>query len=256
MHKEHCDHSRHFIDNSHERPSILRAVNVWFHYQDQEDLLQGVNLEVRQGLVTMVLGRSGSGKTTLLKLLGNILNSEKGKIEWLGGSAQSRNSLNIAYIPQSLGLVRNMSVLDNTLIGALGYTPTVFSMLHQFSRNAVNEAQDILKSLGIWDKHDRKVCTLSGGERQRVAIARALMLNPKLILADEFVSQLDPITTTEILDMMRDLTQKGISFLVTTHDIEIVKKYADRVVIMKEGRILCDHAVDSMVVDEMLECIK
>ena len=128
--------------------------------------------------------------------------------------------------------------------------------MKRFSSETLKNAQQILTDLGIWDKRSRKICNLSGGERQRVAIARALMLRPKLILADEFVAQLDPITTTEILVMMRHLAQRGISFLVTTHDIELVKEYADRVIIMKEGRILCDHSTDGLAMEEVLDCLK
>jgi len=203
-HKNHanCDHVSHFIDGDHKRSSVLKATNLWFKYEGQKSLLQGVNLEIRQNLVTMILGRSGSGKTTLLKLLGNLITPQKGKVEWLAADAnRSAYSMPIAYIPQSLGLVRNMSVLDNTLTGALGYTPTAFTLIKQFRRETLSDAEEILKTLGIGDKKHRKVCTLSGGERQRVAIARALMLNPNLILADEFVSQLDPVTTMEILDI-------------------------------------------------------
>ncbi len=250
---------KHFIDESHNQPLLLRATNLWFQYEYEEPVLQSANLEIRKGLVTMILGRSGSGKTTLLKILANIVEPLKGKIDWLApliaNNGFSREQA-IAYIPQSLGLVRNMSVIDNTLAGALAYTPTFFSVMKRFSSETLKNAQQILTDLGIWDKRSRKICNLSGGERQRVAIARALMLRPKLILADEFVAQLDPITTTEILVMMRHLAQRGISFLVTTHDIDLVKEYADRVIIMKEGRILCDHSTDGLAMEEVLDCLK
>lgn len=180
----------------------------------------------------MVLGRSGSGKTTLIKLLAGILQPQRGAI--LTAAADQPR---MAYIPQTLGLVRNMSALENTLAGALSHTNTLRAMLKLFPKATVERAKATLAELGLGDKFEQKVQQLSGGQRQRVAIARALMLEPGLILADEFVSQLDPVTSEEILDMMRSITARGVGLLITTHETDAVAEYADNIIVMREGKV-------------------
>ena len=106
------------------------------------------------------------------------------------------------------------------------------------------------------DKLDKKIITLSGGQRQRVAIARALMQNPQVILADEFVSHLDALTTHEILAMTKQLTKKGIGFLITTHDVDLVKHYADRVVIMGNGTLIVDQPAHCLTPKQMVNFLK
>lgn len=205
----------------------------------------------------MVLGRSGSGKTTLLRVLKGLLRARRGTVR-LGGAAAGRDaSAAIAYIPQTLGLVRSASALDNVLMGALSRTGFVRSLLRYFRRDAVAEAKEMLTRLGLGDKMDKPAWALSGGERQRVAIARALMQHPALILADEFVSQLDPITAADILRMMREITRaRGVSLLITTHETDIVEQYADRVIVMAGGRIAHDSPGGVLRQEEMLALLR
>jgi phosphonate transport system ATP-binding protein len=212
--------------------ALLAARDLWYSYDGRTYAVRGVDLTVRHGAMTMVLGRSGSGKTTLIKLLAGILTPQRGVIE-----AAARSPRGVAYIPQTLGLVRNMTALENTLAGALTRTNTLLSMFKVFPRETVRRAKETLAGLGLGDKLDEKVHHLSGGQRQRVAIARALMLEPVLILADEFVSQLDPVTTEEILDMMREITERGVGMLVTTHETDAVDRYADNIVVMRNGEV-------------------
>lgn len=211
--------------------AILTARSLRFCYQKEGCALDGVDLSVRPGM-TMILGRSGSGKTTLLKVLTGILNPQQGQL-WFSPLLGK-----IAYIPQNLGLVRNLSALENTLTGALSTTPTFPSLLGIFPRRTLEQARAILEDLGLGDKADEKVSHLSGGERQRVAIARALMLNPKLILADEFISLLDAVTTREILDRMRGMEKQGTNFMITTHETDLVSEYADQIVVMRRGQVV------------------
>lgn len=206
--------------------------------------------------MTMMLGRSGSGKTTFLKILAGLIKPASGTIDVsLVENGRPRNR-HIAYIPQNLGLVRNMTALENVVTGALGYTGTIRSIFGNFPREVYQRAEQILKELGIAGKSHRKIWNLSGGERQRVAIARALLQNPKIILADEFVSQLDPVTSMEILGVMKELAANKIAFLITTHDVELAGKYADRVIIMNDGRISTEHCPAVMMVEEILEEMK
>ncbi len=234
--------------------AILNAKDIWHSYDGRSYVLRGITMELREGFFTMVLGRSASGKTTLVKVLANILKPVRGKVHLL--TRQKASPRPIAYIPQNLGLVRNLTAWDNVMIGALGYTTTLKSLVPRFDRKLSAKAQEILMALGVADKADQKIWHLSGGERQRVAIARALMQNPQIILADEFVSQLDPVTSMEILNIMKKLTQSGIAFLITTHDVALVKKYANRVIIMKNGEIHSEHTSMDFSLEDLMDEIR
>lgn len=239
--------------SAHSVHNILEARDIWFSYDGRSDILAGVNVEFTEGLMTMMLGRSGSGKTTFLKILAGLINPARGEVILSNKGEEASHKRRIAYIPQNLGLVRNMTALDNVVMGALGYTGTIRSIFKNFPREIYDKAHKILSDLGIADKSGKKVWNLSGGERQRVAIARALIQDPKIILADEFVSQLDPVTSLEILALMKELTLQKIAFLITTHDVDLVKKYADRLIIMKNGKISREICPVVLLAEEMME---
>jgi len=198
---------------------------------------------VEPGVICMLLGPSGSGKSTLLKTMKGILRPQRGRIAVFdlavsrGWNTRVRRALGcrVAYIPQHLGLVKNLTVMENALMGALGRMGTLASLIKAFSQSDVREAARILEQLGIRHKADEKVHSLSGGERQRVAIARALMQHPHLVLADEFVSQLDPVTTREIMALVTQAAQAGVAFVISSHEVEIVAEYGDRAVFLRQG---------------------
>lgn len=234
---------------------ILECENVWARYENGPNILQEINIQIFPGVITMILGRSGSGKTTLLKVLAGLTKPNKGAIR-KSPLDDLKDLPHIAYIPQSLGLVKHMTALDNTLMGALKDVPLVPSLFKMFPEAVTQQAHNILKQLRIDDKADQYVAQLSGGQRQRVAIARALMQNPQIILADEFVSQLDVISTHEILGMAKELTKKGISFLITTHDVDLIKAYADRLIIMGHGQIIFDSPSQCLTNEQIITYFK
>jgi phosphonate transport system ATP-binding protein len=182
----------------------------------------------------MLLGRSGCGKTTLLKSLQGLVRPQSGEVH---SEPDGKKKLT-AYIPQSLGLVLGLTALDNVLTGALGRVGTLRSLAGLFPDEIVGDAKRLLVQMGLAHKERSIARSLSGGERQRVAIARALMARPKLILADEFVSQLDALTASEMLRMIRSLAAQGTGFLITTHDPELACEFGDRILIMREGRLV------------------
>ncbi|MEX2158109.1 MAG: ATP-binding cassette domain-containing protein [Dehalococcoidia bacterium] len=234
----------------------LTARGLTFSYNRRSAALLDVSLEVRPAALTMILGRSGSGKTTLLRVLRGLLRPQQGDVRLTGTPVNgTKAEARLAYVPQTLGLVRSMTALDNTLTGALGRIGTVRSLLRLFPREIVDEAKNTLVSLGLGHKINERVHALSGGERQRVAIARALMQHPDVILADEFVSQLDPITATETLQAMRKLAHSGVTLLITTHETDIVAEYADHVVVMREGAIIHDGPAEDLTEPGMLELL-
>lgn len=217
----------------------LDVRDVAFSYDGVRPVLRDVSFALEPGQVAMLLGRSGSGKTTLLKLIQGVLRPQAGAIavhRHAGTPARGA----VAWVPQTLGLVRGMSALENALVGSLARTNGALSLARVFPARLLREAADTLDRVGLADKRREPVARLSGGERQRVALARALMQRPSLILADEFVSQLDPVTTDEILGLMREVAGTGVTFLVTTHEIEAVTRFADRVLVVRDGGIAYD----------------
>jgi len=219
--------------------------DVWFTYRDGQYALRNVSLSAVAGQTTMVVGVSGSGKTTLLKMAKGLVPVQRGAVKLLGADVPrpgSRLDSRVAYIPQQLGLVRTRSVLENTLTGTLGKLGSIPSVLGSFPGHLVALAYQRLQALGIEHKARDRVHSLSGGERQRVAIARALMQEPRVILADEFTSQLDPVTAREILDIMRGIAKEGVTIIIATHQIELVGEYADRVVAIRSGEKVLDAA--------------
>jgi phosphonate transport system ATP-binding protein len=229
---------------AHRRPA-LEATDLWFSYSAGRPILRGVSMTAAPGEITMILGVSGSGKTTLLKLCKGLLAPQRGRVRVLDqpvvAGRRRRLDPSVAYIPQHLGLVRNLSVLDNVLTGALARVAQLPSLIRRLPPAELQRAQDLLQRLGIGDKADDKVYALSGGERQRVAIARALMQAPRLLLADEFVSQLDVLTSRDILTTVRGIAAEGLAVVIATHEMELVDQYADVVIVVRDGEKVLDR---------------
>lgn len=242
-----------------EAPPAVALRDVWFAFPGRDPVLRGVDLQARGGEITVILGSSGGGKTTLLRLVKGVLTPTRGEVSTRGHPPMrgrgGRLDPAIAYIPQQLGLVRNATVLANTLTGASARTGLVRSLLARFAAAEVRRAHQTLAALGIADKAHEPVHALSGGERQRVAVARSLMQQPAVILADEFVSQLDPITSREILDLIRGIADRGVAVLMTTHEVDLALRYADHLVVLRDGVLTLDapgSAVDLPALDRAL----
>jgi len=225
-------------------PVALSVHDAWLSYVPGHEVLRGVSLEADAGAVTMVLGMSGSGKTTLLKLCKGLLAPQRGEVRVLGGpvigAQRGRLDPRVAYIPQQLGLVRTFTALDNAVTGALSRVGTMPSVLKLMPENEVRQARELLARLGIGHKADERVYALSGGERQRVAIARALMQQPRVVLADEFISDLDPLTSAEIMAIVRDVVASGVAVVMTTHEMDVVRGHADHVIVLRGGEKVLD----------------
>lgn len=208
--------------------------NVWYSPDGKHHTLKNIDLKIKRGASTALIGPSGSGKTTLFKIITRLLKPDSGSV-CIRGSSGELEKHKVGYIPQQLGLVRSRTALENVLIGAhsrIGFTSTLLGV---FPEREVELALKYLNMVGIAPKADRKVYTLSGGERQRVAIARALMQEPEIILADEFVSNLDIVTAREIMDMMTKIKGKDTTLIIATHDIDLARDYSETTVIMKDG---------------------
>jgi phosphonate transport system ATP-binding protein len=227
----------------------IRAEGLWLSYPRTGPVLKGVTVAVPQGAFWAIFGASGAGKTTLLKVLAGLLKPERGRLEILGhvmsnGTPRALRR-QLGYIPQQLGLVRGLTALENVLLGSLGRQSDASawsrmgSLLGIFPREETRRAQETLELLGIAHKADEKAFRLSGGERQRVAIARTLQQGPRIIFADEFISDLDLPRAIQTLQTMRELaTQQGMTFLVNLHEVEVMRECADRALVLKGGAIV------------------
>ncbi|MFE3898942.1 amino acid ABC transporter ATP-binding protein [Streptomyces sp. NPDC059153] len=211
------------------------------------EVLRGIDLSVRTGEVTVVLGPSGSGKSTLLRTINHLEKVDKGWISVDGtlvGYRRDGNKLyelrerevlrqrtRIGFVFQNFNLFPHLTVLENIIeapVAALGRP----------KKEAVAAAEKLLARVGLADKAGAYPKQLSGGQQQRVAIARALALEPKLLLFDEPTSALDPELVGEVLDVIKDLALHGTTMIVVTHEIGFAREVADTVVFMDEGRIV------------------
>lgn len=239
-----------------DRPPALVAEHLSYAYRRGRPVLRDVSVAAQAGEVLAVLGTSGSGKSTLLKLCRGLLAAREGTVRFGEPVRSGRGGLDprIAYIPQQLGLVRSLSVLDNILIGALarrGWRALVRLGSPQLERRA----EDIAGSLGIGHKLQEKAYSLSGGERQRVAIARALLQEARVLLADEFISQLDPLTTAEIMRIVRTIADDGVVVVMTTHEHSIVRDHADRAIVLRDGIKVVDVRTRSVAMSEITRAL-
>jgi len=231
--------------------SIIQMNDVSASYDSKNYVLQNVSLSIERGTNYAIVGPSGSGKSTLLKLMNGMMIPSKGtvKIDYQTPDIKNKKfklmMSKIGYIPQSLGLVKNISVLDNVLIGALPRISKFKSMLKIFPEKEVHEAHKILTLVHLDDKAKRKVYMLSGGEKRRVAIARALMQKPDVLLADEIVSELDHVTARDIMDLVADMQQKfNLTAIMVHHDIQLGLEYANRVAVMDKGKKILEIGVE------------
>jgi len=189
--------------------------------------------------------------STLLKLMNGMMISSKGttKIDYVVPNMNDKKFKKmmhtIGYIPQSLGLIKNITVLENILIGALPRLSKIQSLLKKFPEHEIQEAKRILKQVALSGKENRKVYMLSGGEKRRVAIARALMQKPTILLADEIVSELDYVTAHEIMDLIADAQKRmNLTAIMVHHDMQLALEYANRVAVIKEGKKILEIGVE------------
>lgn len=197
--------------------------------------LLGIDLHVRAGEFVALLGPSGSGKSTLLRLAAGLDRATGGAIELTGAPRRParRGDTSVALVFQRPHLVGNISAIENVLGGRLGHVPRWRALLRKFTEHDRALAYEALEQVGLLRHADDRTDRLSGGEQQRVAIARALAQQPRLLLADEPVSSLDPASARRILQMLRAGADRGLGVICSLHQPELAVAYADRTVSME-----------------------
>ncbi|HEY6073830.1 MAG TPA: phosphonate ABC transporter ATP-binding protein [Anaerolineales bacterium] len=221
---------------------MLRVENLSKTYPTGTQALKNVSFEVQDGEFMVVIGLSGSGKSTLLRCINRLIEPTEGKV-FLGETdvtAASPAELrlvrrNIGMVFQQFNLVKRSSVMTNVLNGRLGYANSTLSLLGIWPEEDKKRALKALERVGIADKAFNRADALSGGQQQRVGIARALMQEPQLILADEPVASLDPVLSHSILQYLEQLNKEGITVICSLHFLDLVHRYATRVIALKDG---------------------
>ena len=230
---------------------IIQMNDVWTSYDSKNFALEGITMSIDRGTNYAIIGQSGSGKSTLLKLMNGMMIPSKGtiKVDYVSPNMNNKKFKHmmhtIGYIPQNLGLVKNITVLENILLGALPRLTKIQSLFKKFPEHEIQEAKRILGLVGLSGKEDRKAYMLSGGEKRRVAIARALMQKPTILLADEIVSELDYVTAHEIMDLIADAQKRmNLTAIMVHHDMQLALEYANRVAVIKEGQKVLEIGVE------------
>jgi phosphonate transport system ATP-binding protein len=214
--------------------------------------LEDVSFDVFEGEFLAVLGLSGSGKSTLLRCLNRLLDPTEGSIEVFGteitdlrGGELRRMRCRVAMIFQQFNLVKRHTVMNNVLSGALGRSRLVPSLMLSFPQEERDRARTYLKRVGLPDRADSRADALSGGQQQRVAIARALMQEPQLFLADEPVASLDPALRHSVMRHIESLNRdEGLTVLCSLHDIDLVTRYATRLIALRDGALVWQGSPD------------
>lgn len=231
---------------------VVRARGVTVRFGDSV-ALDGVDLDVAPGEVVALLGHSGSGKSTFMRALTAMVPAESTALTVAGQDVARLNPpqlralrAEIGFVFQHFNLVPNLSAMTNVLTGGL-HRAGRLNLVGLFRRAQRQEALHLLDRVGLEAKARQSARTLSGGQQQRVAIARALMQRPRLLLADEPVASLDPRLADSVLTLIRQVAaERGIPAVVSLHVVDLARRYADRVVGLRGGRVVFDAPVDQL----------
>ena len=215
--------------------TILKIRDLQKSFGDNP-ILQGLSLEVKKGEVVVILGPSGCGKSTLLRCINGLENIQGGDI-LLDDQSITGNQKNFHLVRQKIGMVfqsyelfPHLDVLQNLILG-----PT--KAQGRKKEEVIQEAEQLLKRVGILDKKHSYARQLSGGQKQRVAIVRSLLMHPEIILFDEVTASLDPEMVREVLELINDLAQEGRTMILVTHEMQFAQAIADRIIFLDQGQI-------------------
>ena len=225
---------------------MLEINNLKKTFDNGSPALKGVDLKIKKGEFVSILGPSGSGKTTLLRTINGLETSSGGEIYFDNKEVNNNNISEVqkktGMIFQEFNLVNNLSAINNVLTGLLNSSNKFLSLFYLFSKKQKIEALRSLETVGLLEKSYSRSDELSGGQRQRVGIARAIIKKPLLLLADEPVASLDPKSSNLILSLLKKINQEfGTTILCNLHQVDLAKKYSDRVVGLIDGKITFDE---------------
>lgn len=222
--------------------------NVSKTYENGVKGLIDVNLTINDGDFISIIGLSGAGKSTLLRAINRLNEITEGEIKIDGQSLTKANKKElrkirrgIGMISQQFNLVKRSTVQKNVLSGRLGYYSTFKSVFGIFSKEEYELCNQVLEKVGLLEKLHERCDNLSGGQQQRVSIARTLFQQANIILADEPVSSLDPVTSVEIMEELKNINETmGKTVIVNIHSVELAKQFSTRIIALQDGKVVFD----------------
>ena len=230
---------------------MIKFKNVSVTYPGGVKALDDVSLEIEEGDFLIIVGMSGAGKSTLLRTVNNLVKPTNGEVLVDSKNVTNANKRelkeirsDIGMIFQTFNLVNRSSVLKNVLTGRLSQVSTIRSVLGLWPQEDKQIAFEALNKVEILEKAYVRGSNLSGGQQQRVGIARALAQKPKVMLADEPVASLDPITSRVVMKYLKEINQElGITTIVNLHFLDLAKEFGERLIGLKEGKLVYDGKV-------------
>ena len=220
-----------------------------------DTVLDGIDLNVHKGEVVVVLGPSGCGKSTLLRCMNGLETPTEGTI-LLDGEPITSGSKNITQLRQKIGMVfqsydlfPHKNILDNITLAPV-------KVQKRPKQEVEQDAEKLLKRVGLWEKRKAYPRELSGGQKQRVAIIRALCMNPEVMLFDEVTAALDPEMVREVLDVMLELAEQGMTMVIVTHEMQFARAIADRIVFLDNGNIVEESNPEQFFADPQTQRAK
>lgn len=217
--------------------------------------LDTVSFVANEGEMLALVGASGSGKSTLLRNINGLQLADRGVVKIFDASLQGggryhsrirRLRSQIGFIFQQFNLVNRLTVLENVLIGNLARVSLSRSLFRQFSKSEKTQALAALERVGILEQAYQRASTLSGGQQQRAAIARCLVQGAKIILADEPIASLDPESARKVMELLTQLNDEGITVVTSLHQVQMVRRYFQRAIALRDGRVMFDGAVTQL----------
>ncbi|MDA3130675.1 phosphonate ABC transporter ATP-binding protein [Aliibacillus thermotolerans] len=241
---------------------MIEFINVGKTYPNNVKALQDINLKIEKGEFVAIIGLSGAGKSTLIRCINRMHDISEGelivdgvKVNALKGREIRNYRQRVGMIFQSFNLVTRISVLKNVLVSFVPHLPFWRKVIGAFSKEQKIKALTALDQVGILDKAYVRVDQLSGGQQQRVALARTLAQNPDIILADEPIASLDPVTARQVMDDFKRINRDTeMTFIINIHHVEMALEYADRIIGVREGRVVYDGEAKN-VTEEVLDYI-
>ena len=227
---------------------VIELRNIKKHF-DSLYVLKDISLKVHKGEVVAIIGPSGSGKSTLCRTINRLETVDSGEIFICGekipqeGRNLARLRSEVGMVFQSFNLFAHKTILENVMLAPV-------DVLKKKKKDVKVEALELLKRVGVENQAEKFPAQLSGGQQQRVAIARSLAMHPKAILFDEPTSALDPEMIGEVLSVIRELAETGMTMLIVTHEMNFAREVADRIIFMDDGSIIADESPDDFFANQ------